>query len=254
MLPTLVDTKENLTNMTTNVKRLSSSAGLDMNAKKTKSMVLAKFEGETADLCVEGENIEQVKQFKYLGATITEDGRSKTEVEIRTGIAKSKFSELSKLLTTRQISLSLRHRLLQCCVFYVFTYGAETWTFGQEICRKVNSFEMWCLRRMGKVSWKDRKTNEEVCKLLKTTPTLLNQIKTKKLQYFGHIKRHTTILKDVLESKLEGTRSVGRQRLLWTDDIKEWTGMSMTDCTRAAKNRQQWKIIARRPQGPQRRR
>lgn len=58
----------------------------------------------------------------------------------------------------------------------------------------------------------------------------------------------------VLESKLEGTRSVGRQRLLWSDNIKEWTGMSMTDCTRAAKNRQQWKIIARRPQGPLRRR
>ena len=91
---------------------------------------------------------------------------------------------------------------------------------------------------MGKVSRQDRKTNEEVCNLLKT-PTLLGQIKTKKLQYFGHIKRHNTILKDVLESKLEGSRSVGRQRLLWTEDIKEWTRMSMTDCTRAAKDRQE---------------
>ena len=86
----LSDTKQNLTNMAINVKRLSSSSGLDMNAKKTKSMLLAKIEGETADLCIDGETIEQVKQFKYLGATITEDGRSKSEVEIRTGIAKSK--------------------------------------------------------------------------------------------------------------------------------------------------------------------
>ena len=107
----LADTKGNLNNMATNVKRLSSSAGLDMNAKKTKSMVLAKFEGATADLCIDGENKEQVKQFKYLGATITEDGRSKSEVEIRTGIAKSKFSELSKLLTSQQISLILRHSI-----------------------------------------------------------------------------------------------------------------------------------------------
>ena len=105
-----------------------------------------------------------MKQFKYLGATITEDGRSKSEVEIRTGIAKSKFSELSKLLSTRQISLTLRHRLLQCYVFSVFMYGAEAWTFGQEICRKVNSFEMWCFRRMSKVSWKERKTNEKSVK------------------------------------------------------------------------------------------
>ena len=99
----LADTKSNLNNMATNVKRLSSSAGLDMNAKKTKSMVLAKVEGATVDLCIDGEHIEQVKQFKYLGATITEDGRTKSEVEIRTGIAKSKFSELSKLLTSRQL-------------------------------------------------------------------------------------------------------------------------------------------------------
>jgi hypothetical protein len=119
-------------------------------------MVLANFEGAIADLCIDGVYIEQVKQFKYLGATITEYGRSKTEVERRTGIAKSKFSELSKLLTSRQISLTLKYIMLQCYVFSVFMYSAETWTFGQEICKKVNSFEMWRLRRTEKVSWKDR--------------------------------------------------------------------------------------------------
>lgn len=160
------------------VKRQSSSAGLDMNAKEANSMVTANSEGATVDLCIEGENIKQVKQFLYLVSTIIEDGRSKSEVEIRTVIAKPKVSELNKLMTIRKISLALRDRMLQCYVFSVFINGAETLTFGQEICNKVNYFEIWCLRRMGKASWKDRKTNEEVCKLLKTAPILLNKIKT----------------------------------------------------------------------------
>ena len=113
-----------------------------------------------------------MKQFKYLGAIITEDGRNKTEVDTRVGIAKTKFSALSKLLSSRQISLPLRHRMLQCYVFSVFLYGAETWTLGKDLCKKVESFEMWCLRRMGKISWQDRLTNKQVCKLLRTAPRL----------------------------------------------------------------------------------
>ena len=247
----LANTKENLDNLANKVKTNSSNAGLDMNAKKTKSMVIAKSVGGTADLSINGEEIEQVKQFKYLGAIITEDGRNKTEVDTRVGIAKTKFSALSKLLTSRQVSLPFRHRMLQCYVFSVFLYGAETWTLGKDLCRKVESFEMWCLRRMGKIS---RLTNEQVCKLLRTAPSLLEKLKSKKLQYFGHIKRHNSLQKEILEGKLEGTRSVGRQRLLWTDNIKEWTGRTLTNCTRAAKNRKEWKIITRRPQGPSRQR
>ena len=71
-------------------------------------------------------------------------------------------------------------------------------------------------------------------KILNTSPKLLNKVKSKKLQYFGHIKRHNNIQKELLEAKLEGKRAVGRQRLMWHDNIKEWTASTMKDCTRAA--------------------
>ena len=157
-------------------------------------------------------------------------------------------------MTSRQISLTLRHRLLNCYIYSIFLYGAEAWTIGKDLENKINAFEMWCLRRMGKISWKEKKTNEEVCQTLKTSPGLLNKVKTRKLQYFGHIKRHNTIQKDLLEGKLEGTRAVGRQRLLWIDNIKAWTEKSMRQCTRAADNRREWQIIARQPQRPHRQR
>ena len=101
-----------------------------MNAKKTKTMVFSKTEDKKTNLTIDGEAIEQVRQFKYLGATVTEDGRYETEVSIRTATAKAKFSEMHKLLTSRQISLPLRLRLLNCYVFSIFMYGAETWTCG----------------------------------------------------------------------------------------------------------------------------
>ena len=100
-----------------------------MNAKKTKAMVFSKTpETPRADLTIDGIHIEQVEKFKYLGATITEDGRSETEIKTRTSIAKEKFSQMKKLLTSKQISLKLRKKILNCYIYSIFMYGSETWT------------------------------------------------------------------------------------------------------------------------------
>ena len=146
-----------------------------------------------------------MKRFKYLGATTTEDARSDTEINIRMCIAKEKFSEMKKILTSKQLSLELRKKMLNCYIYSVFMYGAETWTITKAIERKITAMEMWCLRRMGRISWKELKTNKEVCKLLKTQPTLLNKIKSRKLAYFGHTKRHN--FKMLLEGKIEWKRA-----------------------------------------------
>ncbi|GFR58543.1 endonuclease-reverse transcriptase [Elysia marginata] len=71
---------------------------------------------------------------------------------------------------------------------------------------------MWIYRRLAKISWKDKKTNQEVCEHLGAIRELVNTIKTRKIKYFGHIKRHASFLKDVLEGKIEGSRPRGRQR------------------------------------------
>ncbi|GFR58479.1 endonuclease-reverse transcriptase, partial [Elysia marginata] len=97
----------------------------------------------------------------------------------------------------------------------------DTWTLPQSKFKKIEAFEMWIYRRLAKISWKDKKTNQEVCKHLGTRRELVNTIKTRKIKYFGHMKRHASFLKDVLESKVEGSRPRGRQRRRWIDDITE---------------------------------
>ena len=178
---------------------------------------------------------------------ITEDGRTETEIKKRAGIAKEKFSELYKLLISKQLSINLRKKMLDCFVYSIFMYGSETWTLTKALENKMNALEMWCLRRMGRISWKELKSNKEVCNIMKTKPDLLNKIKARKLKYFGHIVRQNKICKSILEGKIEGRRARGRQRTLWTDNIKEWTSLSLYKCTKEADNRDVWRTIARRP-------
>ena len=106
---------------------------------------------------------------------------------------------------------------------------------------------MWTFRRMGKVSFKDRKTNAEVCDLLEVRPTLLNTIKSRKLKFFGHTRRHDGVVRDVLEGKVDGKRARGRPPRSWMNDVKDWTGLSAAECNIKAMDRAEWRAISSRP-------
>ena len=244
----MANNNEDLDEVVQVVKHHSRNAGLEMNAKKTKTMVFSKTnETPRTNLSIDNTPIEQVAKFKYLGATITEDGRTEKEIQIRAGIAKDKFSEMKNLLTSKDLSLTLRKKMLNCYIFSIFMYGSETWTLTKTLEKKIEALEMWCLRRMGRISWKELKSNKEVCAIMKTKPNLLNTIKSRKLKYFGHVKRHNTICKMILEGKVEGKRARGRQRTMWTDNIREWTTLPLSQCTRRANIREKWRVIARQP-------
>ena len=129
----------------------------------------------------------------------------------------------------------------------VFTYGCETWTINKHIENKINAFEMWILRKIANVKWSDKVTNEDVCLKLNVERTLLKTIKSRKLGYFGHIKRHHSIKKEILEGKVNGRRGRGRPPRRWDDDVKDWTKMDLSTCTRAAENRDVWREVTRLP-------
>ena len=150
----------------------------------------------------------------------------------------------------RRISQDLKFRLIKCFIYSVFTYGCETWTLTRDMENKINSFEMWIFRKVAKIKWSDRISNEEVCKKLNVEKSLLNDIKKRKLCYFGHIKRHSSIKKEILEGKIEGKRGRGRPPRKWEDDVKAWTEMDLYNCTRAAENRDVWRNLARQPRHP----
>ncbi|ELU18140.1 hypothetical protein CAPTEDRAFT_147673, partial [Capitella teleta] len=135
--------------------------GMQLNAKKTKTMCVSRIEPETIQLRVEGKALEQVHQYIYLGVTITQDMRQEQEIKRRIVIAKSKFWENKEFLR-RNLCLNLKKKLLKCYVFTVFSYGSETWNFSKPLYCKIKSFELWCYRQILKICWQHIVTNDAV--------------------------------------------------------------------------------------------
>ena len=240
--------QKDLQKIVSKVKDESSKAGLDMNVKKTKTMIISKKpEGKQLDIKVDNQSLGLVDKFKYLGTQISNDGKPDTEITNRINIAKSKFSSMSKLLTSKRLSIPTKLKILKCYVFSIFMYGAEAWTLSKVLESKIEAFEMWCLRRIGQISWKDKVTNKDVLTKLNTERQLLYDVQRRKLIYYGHIKRRNNILTTACEGKLDGKRPRGRPRNNWYGDIREWTKLSAYECTSMATDRQFWSVISRQP-------
>ena len=223
-----------------------------MNIKKTKTMIISRNPaGKKLNIEVDGQYLEQIEKMKYLGTLITEEIKTDTEIETRSNLAKNKFSEMSKILTSKRLKLKTKLKILDCYIFSIFTYGSEAWTLSKVLEDKIEATEMWCLRRMSNVLWKDRVTNEEVLRRLGTKRKLLEKIKKRKCRYYGHIKRKNNILTTAVEGKVEGKRPRGRPRNTWFKDIKVWTDQTAHECTKNAADRHLWSVIAR--QRPKRR-
>ncbi|RUS84333.1 hypothetical protein EGW08_007927 [Elysia chlorotica] len=209
----LAESQNDLQNLVTIIEEHSGKYGLLMNVKKTKVMVISKKEPPKAEIKVKGKSIEQIDQFVYLGQLITTDGRSDSEIKRRITIAKNAFSKYSQILTNKRVSLPTRLRTMKCFVWSPFLYASETWTLNQSIEKRIDAMEMWLYRRMNRISWKDKVTNKEVLdKVGMQKPELLQLIQRRKLAYYGHIRRHCSIQKRVVEGKVEGKRGRGRKR------------------------------------------
>ena len=243
----LANSNEDLQEIVDKVKKESDEKALNMNVSKTKTMVISRDKGKKANIMVDGKCLEQVKHFKYLGQTVNEEGRSEQEVKIRIAQAKSTFIRMRKILTSKDLSLPLKLRLVKCYIYPIVLYGSETWTMLKESERRIEAFEMWVYRRLAKISWKDKVRNEDVLARLGVQRELLPTLQTNKLTYFGHIARHDCLPKTILTGIHEGKRKRGRPRRMWTNDIKDWTARSMTDCMHLAQDRVTWRAMARLP-------
>ena len=153
-----------------------------MNVKKTKTIVISKNAEMQAKINVDGKQLEQVHQFKYQGQTITNEGKTNQEIEIRIAQVKSMFIKLNDIFMTRTISLDLRHRAINL-----------------NTPPRRRNMDSLCLTR---VNYQDRMTNEEVLSRLGVERRLLSQIRTHKLSYFGHIARHDNLQKSVLTGRI----------------------------------------------------
>lgn len=218
--------------------------GMQINIKKTKVMVISKTRNVPCKIVIGGSELERVSQYKYLGTWITEDGRCELDVKTRIAMAKDAFWKHKELLKGN-ISLRVKKRILQCYIYPVLKYSCESWTLNNDLIRRINSLEQWCYRRILKIKWTDKVSNEAVLKRMQVRKAILyNSIQKQKLGFAGHILRGSSgdSILQILEGKLEAQLAQGRPRRMWLDDIKNWTNLETYEAIkRAAEDRCYWR-------------
>jgi hypothetical protein len=143
-----------------------------------------------------------VESFKYLGSILTNDERCTGEIKCRIAMAKTAFNKKMTLFTNT-LDLELRKKLVNCYFWSIALYGAETWTLRTMDQKHTESFEMWCWRRMEKISWADLVRNE-VLHNFKGQRNILYKIRKWKANWIGHILRRNCLLQRVIEGKIKG--------------------------------------------------
>ena len=143
---------------------------------------------------------------------------------------------MSKVLKSRKIVLNTRKKSSNIMYGQHYSTGSRHGQLPKAWPKDFLTFEMWTYRRMLRMSWTEKVTNEEVLKRAKTKKRLYNIIQTKKLQYFGHIIRQSgdTLHRTVLDGKVKGSRGCGRPRTKWTTNITKWTGLEYYQAGRQA--------------------
>ena len=122
-------------------------------------------------------------------------------------------------------------------------YGCETWTLKAEDQKRISAFEMTTYRKLLRVSWMEHRTNESILEEIQPEQRLLEVVMKRKLKYFEHIIRADYLPAFICQGYVGGKRARGRPRRRWMDDVMEWTGMSIAECTRKANNREEWRKL-----------
>ena len=201
-----------------NINRVTKDYGMKINVKKTKVMCISRKGGEKMKIYIDAQEVEQVKQFKYLGSVISEDGYCDQDLKSRIAMGKNAFMAKKTLLTSR-MDLELRKRIVKSTVWSVALYGAETWSMTQNHRKKLEAFEMWIWRKMLKISWTQKVSNHQVLDKIHEERTMLDSLHQRKHKWLGHILRHEGLLHTILEGRIEGKRGRGRKRQQMIDDI-----------------------------------
>jgi len=204
-----------LQTMLNKIQETTKRFGMKINIGKTKTMVIEK-DKRKLEIEIGGKKIEKVQWFKYLGQIITEDARNEREVRARIAMAKKAFRDKQRMLASKNVDVNTRKRIIRCYIWSIALYGAETWTLNKREESSLEAFEMWCYRKMEKVSWTERKTNEEVLMRVGEERKIKKIIRQRRLRWLGHILRHEGTTGRILEGRIQGKRGRGRPRNTFT--------------------------------------
>ena len=151
------------------------------------------------------------------------------------------LTNLDSLLKSRDITLPIKVCLVKAMVFPVVMYGCECWTIEKAECQRIDAFELWCRRRLFRVPWTARRSNQSLLKEISPEYSLEGLMLKLKLQYFGHLMQRTeSFEKTLMLGKIEGSRRRGQQKMRWLDaSPTQWT-MSLSKLQELVKDREAW--------------